>query len=199
MELRFDYRRDRLSYMVRFEAGSFESVPLLRELRFWGVDRVPCPNLTTLAALIVLKKSPVSAVTVSETALAPAVCTVLSQYFDVEIHPDDYDLDRRALVGGDISVAPLRFHQSLGVPDWVRQDQEVLTWLSLNDLRGPFGGQIRTNLDAFDLSEAEKSLIVALCCAGKELGHVILDTSDPDLARVFHRIGLELVDASEAV
>ncbi|WP_425091510.1 hypothetical protein [Tropicimonas sp. S265A] len=196
MELSFDYAPDRQFYVVRFTAGSYESVPIIREMRFWGVDRAPCPRLSTMAALLALKHHPMATVTLKDAAVNPPVCTALSQYFDVEIHPDRYDVNRRDLAGGEKIVAPARFSQA-GKQNFV-EGSEALTWISLEDLRGPFGGHVRTNLDAFDLTEDEKNLIIALCCAGRDVGHIVMDKARPELAEVLHRIGLELVDLSDA-
>lgn len=193
MELRFDYAPARQFYALRFVAGTFESVPFIRELRFWGVNRVPCPQLSTLAALIALKGHPVTALTIGEARLNPSVCTALQRHFDVEIHPSCYDINRRELAGGQKSVAAVRFDR-VNTDRLPAEGMEVLTWISLDDLRGPFGGMVRTNLDAFDLTEAEKNLIVALCCAGKDVGHIALKGADPSFARILHRIGLELVN-----
>ncbi|MBF9035881.1 hypothetical protein HKCCE2091_16660 [Rhodobacterales bacterium HKCCE2091] len=197
MELRFDHLPGRQFLALRFVPGPYETVPFIRELRFWGVDRAPCPQLGTLAALIALGRHPVASLTLPDTAITPPVCSALSDHFGVELHPSGYDPERRELAGGDKVVAPVRFPRA-GEPCWRIAGAEVLTWISLDDLRGPFGGHIRTNIDAFDLPEREKSLIVALCCAGKDLGRIILDGADPDLGRIIHRIGLELVDVSDA-
>jgi hypothetical protein len=196
MDLRISYGHNRRFFALRFTAGSHESVPFLPELRFWGVDRVPCPTLATLAALMALKSHPVRALTLGDAELSPPVCTALADHFGVEIHPAKYDIDRRDLPGGDRIVAPVRFARLAGRP-WPGEGAEMLTWMSLDDLRGPFGGLVRTNIDAFDLTEAEKNLIVALCCAGRDVGHIVLDGAPPDMARLLHRIGLELVDAAD--
>lgn len=196
MELSFDYSPERQFYVVRFEAGAYESVPFIRELRFWGVGRVPCPRLSTLAALIALKNHPMIAVTLSGVAINPPVCAALSRHFEVEIHPATYDINRRDLAGGERIVAPVRLNREGGQPGLIEGSEE-LTWVSLDDLRGPFGGLIRTNVDAFDLRESEKSLIVALCCAGKDVGHIILDEAEPGTAETLHRIGLELILTSD--
>ena len=197
MDISFDYSRDRQYYALRFSAGPFESVPFLRELRLWGVDRFPCPRLSTLAALIALKDHPVEAIILQDIAMNPPICTALSNHFDVEIHPAKYDNDRRDLAGGEKIVAPMRFSHAFdrGLPG---NGAEALTWISLDDLGGPFGGTIRTNVDAFDLTESEKNLIVALCCAGKDVGHIILGGVDPGLSRTIHSIGLELIDDAAA-
>jgi len=83
-------------------------------------------------------------------------------------------------------------------PQRLIESAEVLTWISLDDLRGPFGGLVRTNIDAFELTEAEKNLVFALCCGGKDVGHILLEEAEPGLATVLHRIGLELVDTTDA-
>lgn len=197
MHLRFDYAPDREFYALRFEAGTYESVPHIRELRFWGVDRTPCPQLSTLAALIALRHQSVIAITLGDAGLTPSVCTAFQRHFGLEIHPARYDIDRRELAGGDRTVAPVRFAR-LAAGKWPAEGVEVLTWISLDDLRGPFGGQVRTNVDAFDLTEMEKSLIVALCCGGREVGRVVVDEADEAMAEVFHRAGLELVAADRA-
>ena len=196
MDLRITYGHNRRFLALRFTAGSHESVPFLPELRFWGVDRVPCPSLGTLAALIALKGHPVRVLTLEDAEMAPPVCTALSSHFGVEIHPAKYDINRRDLPGGDRIVAPARFAR-LAIQRWPGEGAEMLTWMSLDDIRGPFGGLVRTNVDAFDLTEAEKNLIVALCCAGRDVGHIVLDGAPPDMARLLHRIGLELVDAAD--
>ncbi|MDJ1007887.1 MAG: hypothetical protein QNJ13_08690 [Paracoccaceae bacterium] len=196
MDLSFDYTRRSQFYALRFDAGEFESVPFIRELRFWGVDRAPCPGLGTMAALLALKDHPVTAVTLNGVAMNPSVCTALSRQFDVEIHTSAYDVDHRPLLGGDKIVAPARISRAAG-QRWPVEGTEVLTWISLDDLRGPFGGLVRTNVDAFDLTETEKDLIVALCCAGKDVGHILLKGADPALARTLHRIGLELIEATD--
>lgn len=195
MELSFDYVPDRQFYALRFKAGEYESVPFLRELRFWGVDRVPCPRLSTMAALITLKNHPLTAVTLSNAAVNPPVCTALSRHFGVEIYPATYDANRRDLVGGEKVIAPVRCTHA-GSQRQLLGGVEALTWISLNDLGGPFGGLVRTNVDAFDLTESEKNLIIALCCAGKDVGHVMLDGAGTDYAQVLHRIGLELIDTT---
>lgn len=193
MELSFDYAPDRQFYAVRFEAGAYESVPFIQELRFWGVSRMPCPRLSTLAALLTLKNHPMIALTLSDAALNPPVCAALSLHFGVEIHPSTYNINRRDLAGGDKTVAPIRYSHT--PPDRRKPvaASEELAWISLDDLSGPFGGTIRTNIDAFDLGESEKNLIVALCCAGKDLGHIALYQADPAIEDVLHRIGLELI------
>lgn len=196
MEISFDYAPDRQFYALRLKAGAYESVPFLRELRFWGVDRAPCPHLSTLAALIALKKHHLTTVTLSGVEVSPPVCTALSRHFGVEIHPAKYLVNRRDLAGGDKVIAPVRFNRAVG-RQWLVEGAEVLTWTSLDDLRGPFGGVVRTNIDAFDLTESEKNLIVALSCAGKDVGHIMLDGSEDGYARVLHRIGLELIDTSD--
>jgi len=198
MDFSFDYAPDRLFYALRFEAGAHESVPFIRELRFWGVDRVPCPRLSTMAALIALKNHPLTAITLSHGAMNRPVCTALSRHFGVEIHPAKYDFDRRELAGGDKIVAPGRFTGAGGQRRCV-EGAEALNWISLDDLRGPFGGIVRTNVDAFDLTESDKNLIVALCCAGKDVGHVMLEGAEPGVAEVLHLIGLELIDTAETV
>lgn len=198
MDLRFDYAQNRRFLALRFAAGAHESVPFIRELRFWGVDRVPCPSLGTVAALIALKDHPITTLTLNDVEVPPPVCTALSNHFGVEIQCAKYDINRRDLPGGDRIVAPVRFARLSG-QRWPGHGAEALTWMSLDDLRGPFGGLVRTNLDAFDLTEAEKNLIVALCCAGKDVGHIVLDGAEPDLVRLLHRVGLELVDASDMV
>lgn len=195
MELSFDYAPDRRFYALRFGAGIYESVPFIRELRFWGVDRVPCPSLSTMAALIALKTHPLTVVTLRTGMVTPSVCTALSQHFGVEIHPATYDFDRRELAGGDKTIFPVRLARA-GGKNWPVERAEVLTWISLDDLGGPIGGLVRTNIDAFDLTESEKALIVALCCAGKDVGHIVLDGAEPALGRVLHRIGLELIDGA---
>ncbi len=198
MEISFDYSADRQFYAVQFRASVNDSVPFIRELRFWGVDRLPCPQLSTLAALIVLKSHAVKSVTLFGSELSPPVCTALSQQFGVEIHCAKYDTNRRNLAGGEKIVAPVRFKATVDQQAIIDRT-EVLTWISLDDLHGPFGGQIRTNVDVFDLTEGEKNLIVGLCCAGKDVGHLVLKESETGFGRVLHRIGLELVDASDAV
>lgn len=192
MELSFDYAPERQFYAVRFEAGDYETVPFIQELRFWGVSRVPCPRLTTLAALMTLKNHPMIALTLNGAALNPPVCAALSLHFGVEIHPATYSINRRDLAGGDKIVTPVRFGHSSEMRKPVAASEE-LAWISLDDLNGPFGGAIRTNIDAFDLGESEKNLIVALCCAGKDVGHISLDDADPAIENVLHRIGLELI------
>ena len=192
MELKFDYAPERQYYCLRFEAGAYESVPLIRELRFWGVGRVPCPRLSTLAALIALKTHPMIAVTLSGVAINPPVCAALTQYFGVEIHPSKYDINRRDLAGGERIITPVRLSRS-GDASGSVDGSEELSWISLDDLGGPLGGLVRTNIDAFDLSESEKDLIVALCCAGKDVGHIVLEEAERDLATTLHRIGLELI------
>ena len=196
MDLRFTYGHNRRFYALRFTAGAHESAPLIAELRFWGVDRVPCPSLGTLAALIALKGHPVRALTLDDGELSPPVCTALSNHFGIEIHPAKYDINRRDLPGGDRIVAPVRFARLAGQP-WPGEGAEMLTWMSLVDLRGPFGGLVRTNVDAFDLTEAEKNLIVALCCGGREVGHIVLNGAEPRMAGLLHRVGLELVDSAD--
>lgn len=197
MEISFDHTYQSQFYTVRFKAAPHESVPFLREIRFWGVDRVPCPRLSTLAALIVLKDHPMTAVTLRNGVMNPPVCTALAQHFGVEIHPEIYEVDRRDLAGGEKTIAPVRFSRASG-PHMQVEGAETLTWISLDDLRGPFGGLIRTNLDAFELSESEKNLIVALCCAGKDVGHILMEGVDPGLAHLLHQIGLELIDITDA-
>jgi len=197
MELKFEYTPESQYYVLRFEAGAYESVPFIRELRFWGVDRVPCPRLSTLAALIALKDHPMLAVTLSGVAINPPVCAALARHFEVEIHPSKYDINRRDLAGGDRIVAPVRLREAGAVSAGI-EGAEELTWISLNDLGGPLGGLIRTNVDAFDLSESEKNLIVALCCAGKNVGHILCDHDAPGIAETLHRIGLELIVPPEA-
>lgn len=196
MDLRFTHAHNRRFFALRFSAGAYESAPFISELRFWGVDRAPCPSLGTVAALIALKGHTVKSITLNDAEMAPPVCTALSNHFGVEIHTAKYDINRRDLPGGDRIVAPLRFAR-LASQRWPGEGAEMLTWMSLDDLRGPFGGLVRTNVDAFDLTEAEKNLIVALCCAGRDVGHIVLDGAPPDMARLFHRIGLELVDAAD--
>jgi len=191
VELRFDHAPERGYYALRFRPGSFESAPFIRELRFWGVDRAPCPQLGTLAALIALKGHPLNAVTLAGAGLTPSVCTALQAHFGVEIHPAKYEIDRRELAGGQKTVAPVRFGTLHGRV-WSAEPVEVLAWISLDDFEGPFGGELRTNIDAFDLTEAEKNLIVALCCGGKEVGQIVLDAPDPAWGPVLHRIGLGL-------
>lgn len=193
MELSFAYKPDRNFYAVRFDAGAQDTVPFIRELRFWGVDRVPCPRLSTLAALIALKSHPMSIVTVRDTAINPPICSALSKFFGLEIYPARYEAERRDLAGGEKIVLPVRFAQMAGrtMPDHVI---EVLPWLSTDNLDGPLGAAVRTNIDAFSLSEVEKNLVVALCCAGKDLGHVWIDGIGPDLSDLLHIIGLEAVD-----
>ena len=196
MELSFDYAPDRQFYALRFKAGAYESVPFLRELRFWGVDRVPCPRLSTMAALIALKNHPLTAVTLRSAAVNPPVCTALSRHFGVEIYPATYDANRRDLAGGEKIVAPVRFtHASR--QRRLLEGVEALMWISLDDLGGPFGGLVRTNVDAFDLTESEKNLIITLCCAGKDVGHVMLEGAGTEYAQVIHRIGLELIDTTD--
>ena len=192
MELKFDFEPESQYYVLRFEAGAYETVPFIRELRFWGVDRVPCPRLSTFAALIALKKHPVIAVTLSDVALNPPVCAALTKHFQVEIHPGKYDINRRDLAGGDRIIAPARLRNAKAPSDLV-EGSESLTWISLQDLSGPLGGDIRTNIDAFNLSESDKNLIVALCCAGKDVGHIALDNAEPGIENTFHQIGLELI------
>jgi hypothetical protein len=196
MELRFDYSPERQFYCVRFEAGAYESVPFIRELRFWGVGRVPCPRLSTFAALIALKNHPLIAVTLSGVAINPPVCAALAQHFNVEIHPAKYDINRRDLAGGERIIAPVRLNRT-GDQSGRVEGSEELTWISLDDLSGPLGGLVRTNIDAFDLNENEKSLIVALCCAGKDVGHIVLEDAEPQIATTLHRIVLELILASD--
>ena len=193
MEVSFDYSRERQSYMIRFQPGHFETAPFLTEVRFWGVDRFPCPQMSLLAALIVLQDHPKTSITVPEAPINPPVCSVLADHFGTEIVPAKYDINSRRLAGGDLVIAPRRFRALSG---WSMDvdGAEILTWASLNDLRGPLGGEIRTNLDAFDLAEPAKDLIVALCCAGQDAGHLIVSDADPDMARVLHRIGMELIN-----
>jgi hypothetical protein len=196
MDLRLTHAHNRRFFALRFTAGTYESVPFVSELRFWGVDRTPCPSLATMAALIVLKDHPIKSITLNDAEMVPPVCTALATHFGVEIHPAKYDINRRDLPGGDRIVAPVRFAR-LASQQWPGEGAEMLTWMSLDDLRGPFGGLVRTNVDAFDLTESEKSLVVALCCAGRDVGHIVLNGAEPDMARLLHRIGLELVDAAD--
>ena len=197
MELSFDYARDRRFFTMGFQPGPYESAPFIRELRFWGVDRVPCPNLCALAALIALRNYHITTVILKSAELAPPVCTALSRHFGVEILPAKYDGSRRNLAGGEKVISPGRFNSPIA-PSALAEGAEVLTWMSLDDLSGPLGGLIRTNIDAFDLTESEKNLIVALSCAGKEVGHIFLDGLEKEYERVLHRIGLELIDTSKA-
>lgn len=197
MQFSFDYAPERQFYAMRFKAGTYESVPFIPEVRFWGVDRVPCPRLSTLAALLALKDHPLTTIKVGDAEVNPPICTALSRYFGVEIHPSRYDENRRDLAGGEKLVAPVRFTQARAQANGVK-GAEVLTWISLDDLNGPFGGLVRTNIDAFDLTEIEKNLIVALCCAGKDVGHVVLEGIDADLSYLLHLIGLEAIDPSKA-
>ena len=192
MELKFTHTPESQFYTIGFEPGAYESTPFIRELRFWGVDRVPCPRLSTLAALIALKDHPMIAVTLSGVAINPPVCAALARHFNVEIHPSKYDINRRDLAGGDKIVAPVRLKNAGNHAPHVG-GSEALTWISLDDLSGQLGGLIRTNVDAFDLSESDKNLIVALCCAGKEVGHIVLEDALPEMADTLHQIGLELV------
>lgn len=196
MNLSFDYAPERRFYALRFAAGTYESVPFIRELRFWGVDRAPCPNLSTMAALIALKNHPLNVVTLGAGMVTPSVCTALSRHFGVEIHPATYDFDCRALAGGDKTVMPVRIAR-MGGQTWPVERAEVLSWISLDDMGSTIGGLIRTNIDAFDLTESEKGLIVALCCAGKDVGHIVLGRAEPGFGRVLHRIGLELIDGAD--
>ena len=192
MELKFTHAPESQFYTIGFDPGAYESTPFIRELRFWGVDRVPCPRLSTLAALIALKDHPMTAVTLKGVAINPPVCAALTRHFNVEIHPSNYDINRRDLAGGEKIIAPARL-KNAGNQATVIEGSEALTWISLDDLSGPLGGLIRTNVDAFDLSEGEKNLIVALCCAGKEVGHIVLDDAAPGMADTLHQIGLELI------
>lgn len=195
MELSFDHLPDRQFYVIRFKAGAYETVPFISEIRFWGVERTPCPRLSTLAAMIALKDHPVSAITLPKVAINPQVCSALSRHFEVEIHPATYDINRRDLAGGEKSVRPSRLGSTGRLPT-ATAGYEILTWMSLDDLGGPLGGLIRTNIDAFALTELEKNLIVALTCSGKDVGHIAVKGADPELSQVFHRIGLELVNLS---
>lgn len=197
MELSFKYVFNRKYYVLNFGAGKFETAPFVRELRFWGVDRFPCPHMTTLAALIALKNHDVKTVTLSNVELNPPVCSALLQHFGVEVHPAQYDVNKRDLAGGDSIIAPVRFGTTVAPQDLIDRI-EVLTWMSLDDVNGPFGGQIRTNIDIFDLTESEKNLIVALCCAGNQVGHIVATEPEPALAHVFHRVGLELISPPNA-
>lgn len=194
MDISFTYARDRQYYAIGFLAGAFETAPFVPELRFWGVDRYPCPRLSALAALIALKTHPLTSVTLKSVDINAPVCSVLSQHLGVEIHASKYNADRRDLPGGELVVLPARFGNA-APPRTAAEGAELLTWISLNDLGGLLGGAVRTNIDVFDLTEAEKNLILALCCSGKELGHVLLDRVDPELADVMHGIGLELAEA----
>lgn len=197
MNISFYYARDRQFYAVRFSASAFETVPFIPELRFWGVDRFPCPRLSTMAALIALKDHPLTSVTLSKVEINAPVCAALSQYFGVEIHAGKYNANGRELAGGDMVVAPSRFNAPPNPRSFIA-GVEVLTWISLNDIGGPLGGLVRTNIDALDLSESERNLIVALCCAGKDVGHVILEGADPGIAKLMHWMGLELIDPSDS-
>ena len=146
MELRLDYLPDRQFLALRFGPGEFESVPIFRELRFWGVDRAPCPDLSALAAMIVLKNYNIQSLTLCGVAISPPVCTALSRHFEVEIHPETYDANRRNLPGGDKIIVPARFTRS--VENQLSVDgAEMLTWISLRDMFGPLGGTIRTNIE----------------------------------------------------
>ncbi|MEL7027016.1 MAG: hypothetical protein AAGO57_07295 [Pseudomonadota bacterium] len=190
MEIKFNYAPERQFYAVRFEPGDFETRPFIGEMRFWGVDRFPCRQLSSLAALIALKTHPVRALTMGNTSISPAVCTALTEHFGVELFPGTYDINRRHFPGGEKSVAPARLGSAAPLPE---PGIEMLTWMSLDDLGGPLGGHIRTNIDVFEVSEPEKNLIVALCCAGMDVGHILVDGADPELAKLIHLIGLELV------
>lgn len=190
MRVSFNHYQDSQFFTIRFEAAKTETVPFLNELRFWGVDRFPCRQLSTLAALLVLGSQAARSLTLQD-ALSPAVCTALSRHFGIELHPASYDANRRGLAGGDKIIAPMRFGTNTPMPPI--KAAEVLTWISLDDFSGPYGGQIRTNLDAFPLSEAEKNLIIALCCAGMDVGHIAISGATPDMAQIIHQIGLELI------
>lgn len=192
MDISFHHARDRQYYAIRFKPGMFETVPFIRELRFWGVDRFPCPRLSAMAALLVLKDHPMSSAVFSNAELNAPICSALSEFFGIEVYPSKYNTDRRELAGGDMVVVPARF-TSLISPGDVPAGAEALTWMSLDDIGGPVGGSVRTNIDAFALTESEKNLVIALCCAGKEVGHVALDAPAPDLHTLFHWMGLELV------
>lgn len=198
MDLSFTYHRDRQFYALGFTPGAFGTVPFVSELRFWGVDRFPCPSMSMAAALIALKDHPVGVFTVQGVEVHPPVCTALSRHFGVEIHPAVYDTDRRDLPGGDRLIAPHRFGDPT-TQGGSLEGIETLSWISLDDTAGPFGGQVRTNIDIFDLSEAEKNLIVALCCGGMDVGHIFMDNPDPGLSRLMHLVGLELTQAPETL
>ncbi len=196
MEISFHYARDRQYYAIRFDAGPFETVPFLRELRFWGVDRFPCPRLSTVAALLALRDHPMDSATLSNAELNAPVCAAISEHFGIEIHPSKYNTERRDLAGGDLLIAPSRFTAPRDPRTFI-DGGEVLTWISLDDIGGPLGGLVRTNIDAFDLDAMTKNLVVALCCAGKEVGHIVLEGAAPELGQLMHWIGLELIDPAD--
>lgn len=190
MDISFDFTRASQFFAIRFQPGRYESRPFVSQLRFWGVTRMPCSGMATLAALMALKAQRPDAVAVKGASLTPPVCTTLGQHFGVEVRPSDYQKDRANLLGGTRVLAPVRFGHSPGpLPDGA----EALSWMSVDDLLKPLGAHVGTNLDAFDLDEAEKDLIVALCCGGKDLGHVLMDDAPSGMDELFHSLGMELV------
>lgn len=195
MELSFTFSRASQYFIIGFRPGRYETRPFVSELRFWGIAHQPCSGMATLAALMALKTQRPDIVTVKGASLTPPVCTALGQYFGVEILPSDYQTDRANLLGGTHVVVPHRFGQPcLGLGDGA----QALSWMSVQDLLKPLGSHVGTNLDAFDLDEWEKDLIVALCCRGKDVGHIVMDGFPDHMAKLFHRLGLELISASEA-
>lgn len=193
MEFKFTYFAQKRFYRIGFEAAPFETIPFVRELRFWGVDRVPCPALSTVAGLVALGAQRPSSVTVPGVTMTPPVCQTIARHFEINVHPGELDTERRNLLGGDRVIAPCRFAHAptVGI---LQGTVEVVTWCSLSDIHGPFGGTIRSNLDAFELSESEKNVITALCAAGRHVGHIMLDDVDPALCALMHSLGLEVAD-----
>lgn len=196
LEVSFEYSCDRQFYVVRFHASVFDSVPFVPELRFWGVTRNPCQGLSALAAIIAMRNHPLKSLKLRDTRLNAPVCTALTEFAGFELHPEQYDPSGRELLGGNRRLAPRRFRGN-GSFEGVPAGVEAFFWLSLNDLYGALGGDIRTNLDAFDLTEAEKSLVVALSCGGRDVGQIVAQSAETDVTTVLHRIGLELVQVEE--
>lgn len=193
MEVSFEYTPQQQYFVIRLDPSAHGCTPPMGELRFWGVASTPELSLASVAALLVLQHHPASIISLRDTAMSGPICTALTRHFGLELYPSSYDLQRRDLFSGEKMVAPLRFGQPHG-RGWAADRFEVMPWCSLNDFGGLQGAKLRTNIDAFDLQEWEKSIIVALCCSGAQLGHILVENVPEAVRILFHRLGLEVLE-----
>ncbi|GGE62847.1 hypothetical protein [Actibacterium pelagium] len=197
MRFEFSYHREKRALTVRLRAAEYEPVPFVDRLHFWGVDRKPDPQMLGLACCILAAPMPVYSVQLPSVNASSNYCLQIRNHIGVDVHLNKVDDSDRRLLGGDNTVYPYRFVLETSKPV---KDQyfEPLSWTGFGDFRGNLGGSIRTNIDAFELTEAEKSLVLALCCAGDRLGYLIVEDLNEELRSLLHNLGLGIVPSHKA-
>lgn len=192
MRVHVQYDRPAQALSLRFDAGLHESHPFVDQLWFWGCNRAPDDQIAGLAACIVASQMPVHTVELVDLRATSQFCRTVGDALDLDVQCKKLDSDDRSLLGGDNTIYPYR-HATGATWHNAVVYHEPLSWTGTDDFRGRIGGTVRTNIDMFRLSDAQKDLVVALCCGGASMGSVVAPAIEPGLVTLLHRLGLGIV------